>query len=114
MPLYEHRVQCPVKILTRADTRGLNGCKRVEHRARPDRNARRAQRAGKIEDVFGKPAGVLSHSASYRSSPRWREPNSDSRFGGNERIDYSAARKSDFISSSSSLTLLPSSRAMSS
>ena len=94
VPLHEHRVQRPVKILTGADAGSLNGFERIEHRARPDRNARRAQRAGEVEDVFG------NRPVALRIALPWP--------------DHSAARKSDFISSSSSLTLLPSSRAMSS
>jgi hypothetical protein len=56
MPLHEHRVQRPIEILARADPRRLHGFERIEHRARPDRNSRRPQRAREIEDVLGQPA----------------------------------------------------------
>ena len=88
VPLHEHRVQRPVEILAVADARDAERLQRVEHRAGPDRNAGRAQRAREVEDVFGEAA--IGHGS------------------------YSAARSSDFTSSSSAFTLLPSSRAMSS
>jgi hypothetical protein len=40
--LHEHRMQRPVKILAGADAGGLHCRERIEHRARPDRNAGRA------------------------------------------------------------------------
>ena len=55
MPLHEHRMQRPVEILARADAGRLQGVERIDHRARPERNARRAQCARKIDDVFGEP-----------------------------------------------------------
>ena len=39
VPLHEHRVQRPVEILAGADAGGLHRFERIEHRARPDRNA---------------------------------------------------------------------------
>ena len=90
--LHEHRVQRPVEILAVADMRNVKRLQRVKHRARPDGEARRAQRAREVEDVFRKAAlGLTLGHASY-----------------------SAALKSAFASSSSALTLLPSRRAMSS
>ncbi len=88
VPLHEHRVQRPVEILAVADAGDAHGFQRVEHRARSDRNAGGAQRAREVEDIFGQAA--IGHES------------------------YSAARSSDFTSSSSAFTLLPSSRAMSS
>ena len=58
VPLHEHRVQRPVEILARADTRGRHGVERIEHRARPDRNAGRAQRAREIDDVLREAAAL--------------------------------------------------------
>ena len=90
VPLHEDRMQRPVKIVTVADTRDANGFERLEHRARPDRNAGGSERAREVEDVIGELALRLNHGY------------------------HSAARRSDFTSSSSALTLLVSSRAMSS
>ena len=63
VPLHEHRVQRPVKIVARADAGRLHRFERIEHRAGPDRNAGRAQRAGEVDDVLGEPAGafLVSH-----------------------------------------------------
>src|SRR6185437_95273 len=59
VPFHEHRMQGPVKILTGADTGVLYGLQGIEHRARTDRNAGGAQRASKVEDVFGEPAAAV-------------------------------------------------------
>ena len=88
VPLHKYRVQRPIEIVAVADLRHLHGFQRIEHAARADRQAGRAQRPREVEDVFGEAA-----------------------FG---HAIYSAALSSDFTSSSSALTLLPSSRAMSS
>ncbi len=93
----EHRMQRPVKIIAGADAGRLHRFERIEHRAGPDRNAGGAQRAGEVDDILGEAALLFSHL----------------RFGHERRI-HSAARSSDFTSSSSSLTLQPSRRAMSS
>ncbi len=88
MPLHEHSVQRPVEILAVADLCDVERFQRIEYRAGPDWKAGGAQRARKVENIFGETT------VGHRS--------------------YSAARNSDFTSSSSALTLLPSSRAMSS
>ena len=90
VPLHEHRVQRPVEILAVADAGDADRFQRIEHRAGPDRNAGGAQRAREVEDVFGEAALGFGHDC------------------------HSAARSSDFTSSSSAFTLVPSSRAMSS
>src|SRR5579862_6028540 len=94
VPLHEHRVQRPVEILAAADAGRLQRRERIEHRAGADRNARRPQRAGEMQDVVGKSAREI------RSV--------------NHLDDYSAARSSARTWSSSSLALPPSMRAMSS
>ena len=82
------RVQRPVEIIARADTAPPSrAAKRIEHRARSDRNPGRAQRAREVENVFG-------------------ETCLRTRF----MADYSAARSSACTWSSSSFTLPPSSR----
>ena len=53
MPLHEHRMQGPVEVLARADTGDMHRVERVHHRAGPDRNAGRAQRAREVDDVLG-------------------------------------------------------------
>ena len=60
VPLHEHGVERPVEILARADTGRRHGGERIEHRARPDRNAGGAQRAREIHDVGGKPSRLRS------------------------------------------------------
>src|SRR5208282_4234351 len=127
VPLHEHCVQRPVKILARADARGFHRFERIEHRTGPDRKSSRAQRAGEVDNVFGEPAVALSHSRSQPFVPPTRLPSLEAttslsppqREGwipacAYKQSGYSAALSSDFTSSSSSLTLLPSSRAMSS
>ena len=86
VPLDEHRMQRPVEILAGADAGGLHRFQRIEHRARPDRNAGRAQRAGEIHDVFGEAAVALCHSRSHR---RRRESGTslDSRCRGNDGVE---------------------------
>ena len=49
--------------------RSLHGFERIDHRAGPDRNAGRAQRAGEIEDVLGE-AAAFCHSAARSSARR--------------------------------------------
>ena len=56
--LHEDRVQRPIEVLAGGQAGGLNRLERIEHRARPDRQAGAAQRAGEIDDVVGKPACV--------------------------------------------------------
>ena len=56
VPLHEHRVQRPIEVLAVADARHLHGLERIEHGARADRNAGRAQRAREVEDVLGEAA----------------------------------------------------------
>ncbi len=58
VPLHEHRVQRPVEVLAGADAGRFDRRERIEHRARPDRNAGRAQRAGEIDDVLGEAAAL--------------------------------------------------------
>ena len=93
--LHEHRVQRPVEILARADAGGLHRRERIEHRARPDRNAGRPQRTREIDDVLGE---LALHKLSSLTGD----------------MDYSAARSSERTWSSSSLAFEPSMRAMSS
>ncbi len=59
VPLHEHRVQGPIKIIAGADAGGLDRFERIEHRARPDRNAGGAQRAGEVDDVLREAARLL-------------------------------------------------------
>ena len=59
VPLHEHRMQRPVKIVARADAGRLHRFERIEHRAGPKRNAGGTQRAGEIDDILGEPAGAL-------------------------------------------------------
>ena len=61
VPFHEHRVQRPVKVLARADARGLHRFECVDHRTRPDRNPGRAQGAREIKNIFRKPAVALRH-----------------------------------------------------
>jgi hypothetical protein len=64
VPLHEYRVQRPIKIITSADAGSLHRFERIEHRAGSDRNAGSAQRAGEVDDVFGKAAFGFSSPAS--------------------------------------------------
>ena len=89
VPLHEHRMQRPVEIRARADAGDAQGVERIEHRAGPDRNPGRAQRAREVDDVFRQSA--VGH-----------------------RRSHSAARSCVRTSSSSSFALVPSMRAMSS
>ena len=57
--LHEHGMQGPIEIVARTDAGDFQCLERVEHRARPDRNSRRAQRPREIDDIFGEPAGAL-------------------------------------------------------
>src|SRR6476660_9328865 len=59
VPLHEHGVQCPGKVIARADACGLHRRERVEHRARADRNAGGAQRTREVDDVLGETAARL-------------------------------------------------------
>src|ERR1700722_11586440 len=89
VPLHQHGVQRPVEILTRADAGRLERRQRVEHGAGADRDASGAQGAREIDDVLRQPAIGC-------------------------RRAHSAALSSARTSSSSSLALVPSMRAMSS
>ena len=81
--LHEYRVQRPVKILAGADTGRLHRFERIDHRAGPDRNAGRAQRAGEVEDIFGEPAvRLLTVAAPTVTSPLEGEVARRSRPGG--------------------------------
>jgi hypothetical protein len=59
--LHEHRVEGPVEVFLGADARGPHGSQRIEHRTRPERNARGAQCTREVENVFGKAALRIIH-----------------------------------------------------
>ena len=63
VPLHEHRMQRPVEIVARADAGRLHRFERIEHRARPDRNAGGTQRTREIDDVLGEAAVLISSPA---------------------------------------------------
>src|SRR5262249_1221692 len=88
--LHEHRMQCPVEVVARADAGRLESLERVEHGARSDRDAGGAQRAREVDDVLGEAPLRIDH------------------------CDYSAARISARTWSISSFAFEPSMRAMSS
>ena len=128
VPLHEHRVQRPVEILARADAGRLDRRERIEHRAGPDRNAGRAQRAREIDDVLGEAAGVRLlggddrvrvRTDSCRHAIRPPPPRPSPASGEERRVQaiaqrYSAARSSARTASISSFAFVPSMRAMSS
>ena len=60
MLLHEYRVQSRIEISAVAEARRLHRRKGVEHAARPDRQTRRAQGSGEIQDVVGELAGAGS------------------------------------------------------
>ena len=99
VPLHEHRVQRPVEILAVADARDVDRFQRIEHRAGPDRNAGRAQRAREVEDVFGEAAFGLTSAMTATpppaapTSPRRAAPSPCCRRAGRCRPDISAARR---------------------
>jgi len=74
--LHQNRVQRPIEIFARPDTRGLDRGERIHDRSGPDRNAGRAQRAGEVDDVFGETAGlrVCSFRGCFHSSGSLRRP----------------------------------------
>ena len=59
MLLHEDRAQRGAKIDAIADTRGVNRAHRVNHAARPHRQAGGAQGAREIKNVLGQPARAL-------------------------------------------------------
>ncbi len=59
VPLHEHGMQGPVKIIAGADARGLDRFERIEHRAGPDRNASGAQGTCEVDDVLREAARLL-------------------------------------------------------
>src|SRR5207248_9631876 len=67
----ENGVQRPVKVIARADTCGLHRRERVEHRTRPDRNARGAQCAREIDDVLGEAAARSLSARRCYPVPLW-------------------------------------------
>src|SRR5689334_4503169 len=70
MALHEHGVQRPIKILARADAGDFQSFQSIEHGARSDGDPGGAQRARKIDDVFGEPAGTLPLPAGERVGVR--------------------------------------------
>jgi len=68
--LHEYGMQDPVEVLARADAGGLDRPERVEHGAWTDRYPGRAQRAGEMNEVVGKPPPLLRHHSAARSCAR--------------------------------------------
>ena len=58
MFLDEDRVQRRVKVLSIPNARRLDRRERIEHRARPDRNASFTQSAGEVDDVLRQDAAA--------------------------------------------------------
>ena len=63
MLLHEDGVQRPVEILALADPRRLHRVNRIYHRRRADGETGCAQGAGKIGDVLGELAAILTHAS---------------------------------------------------
>jgi hypothetical protein len=61
VPLHEDGMQRPVKIFARTDARNFESFERLKDHAGADGDARGAQRAGEIDNVFGEPAGIFCH-----------------------------------------------------
>ena len=59
VPLHEHRMQRPVKIVRRGRRPRLPSASASSTELGPNRDAGGAQRAREIEDVLGEPAGLL-------------------------------------------------------
>jgi hypothetical protein len=54
VPLYEYRMQRPVEILARTDTRDVQRLEGVKDGTRSDRHPGGAQRTCEVHNVFGK------------------------------------------------------------
>ena len=74
VPLHEHRVQGPVKIIAGADAGGLHCFERIEHGARADRDAGGAQSARKVDDVLSEAARLLPLPSGEREGVRGFRP----------------------------------------
>ena len=74
VPLHEHRVQGPIKIIAGADARGLHRFERIEHGAGADRNAGGAQGTREIDDILSEAARLLPLPGGERDGVRGFRP----------------------------------------
>ena len=112
--LDEDRVQGGVEVLPIAEARRLDRGERVEHRARSERHAGFAQRAGEVDDVFASaPAGSARDRGLGFGMQRPSNQSRLSRFQCG-RYPISSRRSSARVSSISTCAFAPSILAMSS